>query len=103
MSKFPTKKELYQIRKKLKNKLGTAMLSPNASVNDRIKYGICQKIIMHKRLTNQTQKELALQIGIDEALMSKVLHYQISEFTIDRLIRYLSEIFKEIEVKIKVA
>ena len=50
-----------------------------------------------------TQKALAEKINIDEALMSKILHYNIEEFTIDRLVKFLAILHPGAEVKIEVA
>lgn len=103
MTKFPQKKELDKIRKKLESGLSSKMLPPNASVIDKTKYKICSLFVVYKRENNISQAKLAEKIGIDEALMSKILHYHIDEFTTDRLLRFLSEIYPDIDIKLNVA
>jgi predicted XRE-type DNA-binding protein len=55
---------------------------------------------MQKKIS---QKELASLIGTDEALMSKILHYHYDEFTVDRLVRFIETLQKDVEITIKVA
>jgi len=45
-----------------------------------------------------TQRELAKLLGIDEALVSKFVHYRFDEFTLDRLIGYLLILFPNADV-----
>lgn len=103
MVKYPSKKELDEVRKKLDKGEASFVLPPDANPVDKTKYEMCKKFVVYKAKKNLTQKELAERIGIDQALVSKILHYQIAEFTTDRLIRYLSKIFKEVEVRVDVA
>jgi len=46
------------------------------------------------------QKELAEKLGIAESLVSKIVHYQYDEFTIDRLLRYLEIIQPGVELQV---
>ena len=61
------------------------------SVADKIKYDVCAEFIVYKRENNLNQRELAQKLEISEALVSKILRYQFTEFTIDRLLRYLGK------------
>jgi predicted XRE-type DNA-binding protein len=49
-----------------------------------------------------TQRELAEKIGIDESLMSKIVHYNFDDFTIDRLVKYLAILFPRADLKISI-
>lgn len=62
------------------------------TVADRIKYDICAEFIVHKRENALNQRELAQKLEISEALVSKILRYQFTEFTIDHLLRYLEKL-----------
>ncbi|MFZ5931076.1 MAG: XRE family transcriptional regulator [Pseudomonadota bacterium] len=62
------------------------------TVADRIKYDVCAEFIIYKRENNLNQRELAQKLEISEALVSKILRYQFTEFTIDRLLRYLEKL-----------
>ena len=61
------------------------------TVTDRIKYDVCAEFIVYKRENNLNQRELAQKLEISEALVSKILRYQFTEFTIDHLLRYLEQ------------
>ena len=63
-----------------------------------MKYQICKELVVYQNSHKITQKALT-----DEALMSKILHYNIDEFTIDRLVKFLSTLYPGAKVKIEVA
>ena len=50
-----------------------------------------------------TNRAVAKKLGIAESLMSKILHYHFDEFTVDRLMSYLSKLFESVEVRVKVS
>lgn len=103
MTKWPSKKQLDTVRKKLKTGPASRPLPPDASAVDKVKYRICEQFVIFKNNTKITQKILAEKIGIDEAIMSKILHYRIDKFTIDRLVKFLAALYPGVEVKIELA
>ena len=103
MKKFPSTQEIERIRKKMDKGIASRPLSKNASNVDKTKFKLCEKFVIYKNIHNITQKSLAERIDIDEALVSKILHYHFDEFSTDRLIKYLSKIYPKIELKIDVA
>lgn len=103
MNKWPAKSQLDRVRKKLDTGRASRPLPKNATQVEKIKYCICEQFVIHKNNNNVTQKALAHKIGIDEALMSKILHYYTDEFTIDRLVKFLSILHPNVELKIEVA
>jgi predicted XRE-type DNA-binding protein len=100
MSNWPSREELEQVNKRLSKSIASKPLPKDASNVDRVRYRLCEKFVIYKNSENISQRELASKIGINEALMSKILHYHFEEFTIDRLLRYLSEIYPDIDLKI---
>lgn len=100
---FPSHAELSRMRDVLSKSIGSKPLDKKASTVDKIKYNICKEFIIYKSKQRITQKDLAKKIDIDEALMSKILHYHFDEFTIDRLIKYLSVIYPKLEFMFKLA
>lgn len=102
-TKFPPQKELDEMRETLSKGPASRPLAKDATSVDKIKYQICKEFVIFKNDHKVTQKTLAKKIGIDEALMSKVLHYHIEEFTIDRLVKFLSALYPDATVKIEVA
>lgn len=103
MTKWPTKNELEKINKNLKNHISSKLLPENASKVDFVRYSLCEKFVIYKNSNNITQRELAKTIGINESLMSKILHYHFEEFTIDRLLKYLTAIYPNVNLKISLA
>lgn len=100
---FPSEKVLSEMRELLSKGPASMPLPKNASPVDKVKHQICREFVVYKNTTKITQKILADKLGIDEALMSKVLHYNVEEFTIDRLMKFLTVLYPHLEVKIDVA
>ncbi len=98
---WPNEEQLADGLAKLGKLPGSRELDPNASLVDRIKYDLCRNFVIFLVMSDTTQKELADKIGIDPALMSKILRYRFEDFTIDRLVRYLEAL--DIQVTLKVA
>ncbi|MBN8538321.1 MAG: XRE family transcriptional regulator [Deltaproteobacteria bacterium] len=46
---------------------------------------------------------MAKKVGTEEAIISKILRYNVDEFTIDRLVKFLAALYPGAEVKIEVA
>jgi predicted XRE-type DNA-binding protein len=102
---WPSEKELARVRKKLlrPDAIGSSMLSPNASLSDRVKFTLCEQIVKFKLATGISQKELAKVIKINETEMSRVLHYKIDRYTIERLMGYVEIINPTLRVEVSVA
>lgn len=103
MVKFPSDEELKEVRNRLNKSVASRPLPANASSVDRIKYMLCEKFVIYKNNGSITQRAMAKIIGIDEALISKILHYRFEEFSSDRLISYLSKIYPEVNIRVDVA
>ena len=103
MTKFPSEKELKNVRTFLEKVPGSRMLPANASSVDRVKFSLCENFVSYLLDHKLTQRELADKIGIDEALVSKIVHYNFDDFTIDRLIKYLSVIYPNRKIQLLVA
>ena len=100
---FPSDSELNEARNELSNSIASRPLKKSASTIEKIKHKICREFIVYKTMNAMTQKTLAEKLKIDEALMSKILHYHYDEFTIDRLIKYLNELYPNIDLKLNLA
>ena len=103
MINFPTDKELEEARRKLDTGMASRLISKDASPVDRAKFKLCEKFVIYKNTHKITQRALAEKIEINESLVSKILHYHFDEFTTDRLIKYLSKIYPEVDIQIDVA
>jgi predicted XRE-type DNA-binding protein len=65
--------------------------------------GRTDEFVKYKNAHKLTQRALAERLGVDEALVSKIIHYSFDDFTIDRLIKYLSTLYPKLEFKVRVA
>jgi predicted XRE-type DNA-binding protein len=102
-TKWPSKSQIKEMREKLSRRPASRPLHPAATPIDKIKHDICREFVVYKNSSKITQKALAAKIGIDEALMSKILHYNIDEFTIDRLLKFLTTLRPNARLKFEVA
>ena len=102
MTKFPNEKELKEIRDALGKAPASRMLPSNASSVERLKFSLCEQFVSYLLDHKLTQRDLAETIGIDESLVSKIVHYHFEDFTIDRLVKYLSVLFPKADLEILV-
>jgi predicted XRE-type DNA-binding protein len=102
-TKFPSEKELKEVREILEKGPAARPLPKDASPVDKAKHALCEEFVKYKNMHKLTQRALSERIGIDEALVSKIIHYSFDEFTTDRLIKYLAALYPKVEVKIRVA
>jgi predicted XRE-type DNA-binding protein len=100
MKKFPSRKEIESVLKEIEVDPGSSVLPPNASAKERLKFQLCEAIVIYFRRKRLTQRQLAEQLEVDEAKVSKVLHYKVEEFSIDRLINYAETLGIKYEFKL---
>ena len=100
MAKFPSEKELKAVRAALEKGPASRMLPTDASPVERLKFSLCEKFVSYLLDHKLTQRERAEKVGIDESLMSKIVHYNFDDFTIDRLVKYLSILFPKADLEI---
>ena len=101
MTKWPSKREIEEVLKQLEGAPGSRVISKDASPVDRTKHLICAQFVIYMRTRKISQQELAEKLGIDKAVMSKIVHYHFDEFTIDRLIKYLAILDPDLVVEVK--
>lgn len=97
---FPSEKKLSVLRKKLEKAQGTLMLSSDATPLEKFRWDLCQKFVRYKRENDLTLEEIARSLGIDKGKVSKILRHRIDEFSTDRLIGYLQELYPETKLKV---
>jgi len=92
--KYPEKERILKVLEQIEQKkiLPTKLLSHDASTTQKVKFGICQKIIRYRRETEYTGKELAEILGVTPAVISRILHCNIERFTIDTLLAYYEKL-----------
>lgn len=101
--KFPSDQELAEVRELLSSGPAPRPLPENADAVERLKHAICAEFVKYKNRNKLTQKQLASELSIDEALVSKIINYAYDEFTVDRLIKFLSVLYPDVDVRLLVA
>ncbi len=103
MTTFPSKEELKRVRKILSRATPCRPLPENATSIERLKYEICRQFVRAYNTDSVTQKGYAKKLGIDPAIMSKILHYHIDRFTVDRLFTYLEILHPNAKISVKIS
>lgn len=100
--KFPSDNELKKMRNLLSKGPAARPLPKDADPVERLKHALCAEFVKHKNKHKLTQKQLAAELKIDEALVSKIINYAFEEFTVDRLIKYLSVLYPGVNIRLLV-
>lgn len=98
--RYPSKKKLAEMDKKLKNVQGTVMLSPNAPPIDRFRWDLCQNLVRHMVEKDLSQVQFAKLLGIDQARVSEIVNHRIDKVSTDKLIEYNETINPKVQFKI---
>lgn len=98
--KFPSQKEIKKTLEELKHKPSTRLLPKDASVAEKVKFDLCKKFLIYMRENELTQKEMCELLGIDKSKMSKITHYHIEDFSIERLVNLLGKLYKKVSIEI---
>lgn len=101
-AKWPSTAVLDEIREKLSSDAveGSRVLGADAPLADQIKQNLCSKIVEYRITKGITQKQLADKLGVDEPEMSRILHYKIERYSIDRLVGYLEILYPKMSFKL---
>lgn len=99
---FPSDEELERMRKILEKSEGSRVVGEEGTKIEKFKFEICQRLIGFYLDSKMSQKEFAIFLGIDEALISKLIRCKIEVFTIDRLLKYLEVIEPEYRIELSV-
>ena len=92
---FGEEKELTEICNRLSDpnyQGGSIILPKNASLLEKSKYKLCQKILIHQQKKNLPTEKLAKQIQLSIPETEDIFHYRINNFTLDRLIDYAEKL-----------
>jgi len=75
-------------------------LPENATLIEKFKYEICEKILSYQQDNNLSDEEIANQIKISTGEVRDILYCHIDYFTLDRLITYAGNLFTTSRVKV---
>ena len=78
-------------------------LLKNVNLVDQIKYQLCAQIVRYHLGNEIPQADLAKTLGVDAPEMSRLLHYKIDRYTIDRLIRYVEILYPKLSIEVHAA
>jgi predicted XRE-type DNA-binding protein len=103
--RYPEEKDLQEILEKLSSNevLGSTVIPKNASEADKIKYKLCGKILEYKLLKAISQKEMSEKLGLDEPETSRILHYKIERYSIERLLGYALLLYPKLTLEVLAA
>lgn len=98
--RYPSKKKLAEMDKKLKNVQGTVMISPSASPIDRFRWDLCQNLVRHMVEEELSQVAFAKLLQIDQSRVSEIVNHRIDKVSTDKLIEYNETINPKVQFKI---
>ncbi|MEG7979121.1 MAG: hypothetical protein NY202_04435 [Mollicutes bacterium UO1] len=75
-------------------------LPKNSTPLQVAKYKLCKQILGYKLKNNLTREQVAERVGISKAETEDILFCCIEEFTLDRLMTYVSKLLDPAEVNI---
>ncbi len=97
---YPSKKNLEEMEKKLKNVEGAKSLPKDATPVDRLKYDLCKEIVSYLVMNKMAQIDLAKELGIDQSAVSRMVNYNIDRFTADILGSYVAKLKPKVRFKV---
>ena len=98
--RYPSKKKLEQMDKKLKNVEGTLMVGPSSSPAEKFRWDLCQNLVKFMSGKDLSQIEFAKLLGIDQSRVSEIVNHRIDKVSTDKLIAYNEKINPKVEFKI---
>ena len=98
--RYPSKKKLEAMDKKLKNVEGTLMVGPSSSPVEKFRWDLCQNLVRFMTEKDLSQVEFAKLLGIDQSRVSEISNHRIDKVSTDKLIAYNEKINPKVEFKI---
>ncbi len=98
--RYPSKKKLAEMDKKLKVADGTLMVGPSSSPAEKFRWELCQNLVKYMSEKDLSQVEFAKLLGIDQARVSEIVHHRIDKVSTDKLIAYNEQINPKVAFKI---
>ena len=101
MNKWPTQSQINEALGEMEGTLASKPLSSRATSVDKFKHALCAHFVLFLNSHKISQQQLADLLGVDKSIASKIIHYHLEDFTIDRLVKYLSVLDPELKIEIK--
>src|SRR5207248_7582470 len=81
---------------------GSWALPEKASLLEKTKYSICEKVIRYKRNNHLTTEKLAQKIQLTKPETEDILYCRLDCFTLDRLLTYTDKLFAPAQLKVTI-
>ncbi len=98
--RYPSKKKLEEMDKKLKKVEGTLMVGPSSSPAEKFRWELCQSLVKYMAEQDLSQVEFADLLEIDQARVSEIVNHRIDKVSTDKLITYNEKINPAVVFKI---
>jgi predicted XRE-type DNA-binding protein len=98
--RYPSRKKLAEMDKKLKKLWGTLMVGPSSSSAEKFRWELCQNLVRYMVENGLTQVEFAKLLGVDQSRISEIVNHRIDKVSTDKLISYNELINPKVEFKI---
>lgn len=87
---YPNQDRIFKVLDKIKaGKIkATEVIDDSASPIDKMKFNICQAILVFKHEHAYSNKEMSEILGVGPAVVSRITHCQINKFKVDSLLDY---------------
>ncbi len=98
--RYPSKKKLEAMDKKLKRVEGTLMVGPSSSPAEKFRWDLCQNLVKFMAEKDLSQIAFAKLLGIDQSRVSEITNHRIDKVSTDKLIAYNEKINPKVKFKI---
>ena len=98
--RYPSKKRLAEVDKKLRNVEGTRMVGPSSTPTEVFRWDLCQNLVRHMVEKDLSQVEFANQLHIDQSRVSEIVNHRVDKVSTDKLLSYNEVINPKVQFKI---
>ena len=98
--RYPSKKKLAEIDKKLRNLDGTRMVGPSSTSAEKFRWDLCQNLVRYMVEKDLSQVDFANLLHIDQARVSEIVNHRVDKVSTDKLILYNELINPKVQFKI---
>lgn len=86
--RYPSKKKLAEMDKKIKGAAGTLMVGDSASSAEKFRWELCQSLVKYMTEKGLSQVEFVKLLGIDQSRVSEIVNHRVDKVYTDKLIAY---------------
>lgn len=98
--RYPSKKKLAEMDKKLRNVEGTRMVGPSSTSAEKFRWDLCQNLVRYMEEKGLSQVDFAGLLHIDQARVSEIVNHRVDKVSTDKLLSYNEVIDPKVQFKI---